>query len=198
MVYITGEETNELRSGITSGFNKTLNETLSLIPNIKYWLTNRVKPVLLTAVLKGSFGTPGLVATITAVRSKLSTTSLPVVLEGAPYENGMWGVEGVTSGAGFVTVLTANPQETLYITLIGMQVYAATTTDAICKVVIGANRLVLFDKTEISADRTIYSNSQIVTPSRPCIIQPGETVKVYSASANAIATCWLVAEKVNA
>lgn len=60
------EEDNALRSGITAGFSKTLNEVLQIGPKIRYWIQNKVRPVLLTGILKGSQGTPGLVAAISA------------------------------------------------------------------------------------------------------------------------------------
>ncbi len=81
MVTIPEEQTNELRSGIVSGFNKSLNEALSILPSIKYWVTNRVKPALLMGVLKGASGTPGMLAAISAEKDsygqiRVATTEL--------------------------------------------------------------------------------------------------------------------------
>lgn len=61
-------ETSELRSGITSAFNKRLNEALQFNPQMAFNIENTVTPSQTIAVLKGEQGTPGLPAAVSAVK----------------------------------------------------------------------------------------------------------------------------------
>jgi hypothetical protein len=60
------EQESELRSGIIAGFNKRLSEALQTAIKMRFFLQNKVAPTLLTGILKGTQGTPGLVAAISA------------------------------------------------------------------------------------------------------------------------------------
>lgn len=101
------EQTNELRSGIISSFNKNVNEALSLLPSIRYWITNRVKPALVVGVLKGSYGTPGLVAAIAAKKDGDGTPRLAT-------DGGATLLRGRTMIGGS-NINVANSTQTIYI-----------------------------------------------------------------------------------
>lgn len=77
-------ETSELRSGITSAFNKRLNEALQFNPQMGFNIENTVTPSQIIAVLKGEQGTPGLPAAISAVKDDNNLIMLAV----APIERG--------------------------------------------------------------------------------------------------------------
>jgi len=81
---------SDLRSGITAAFNKNLNEALQIGVKIRWFLTNRVNPSLLMGVLKGSFGTPGLVAAVSVEKDEAGEIRLAVSsstsLKGKPME----------------------------------------------------------------------------------------------------------------
>lgn len=69
-------ETSELRSGITSAFNKRLNEALQFNPQMGFNIENTVTPSQTIAVLKGEQGTPGLPAAISAVKDDNNAIAL--------------------------------------------------------------------------------------------------------------------------
>lgn len=77
-------ETSELRSGITSAFNKRLNEALQFNPQMGFNIENTVTPSQTIAVLKGEQGTPGLPAAISAVKDDNNLIMLAV----SPIERG--------------------------------------------------------------------------------------------------------------
>lgn len=77
-------ETSELRSGITSAFNKRLNEALQFNPQMGFNIENTVTPSQTIAVLKGEQGTPGLPAAISAVKDDNNLIMLAV----SPMERG--------------------------------------------------------------------------------------------------------------
>jgi hypothetical protein len=96
-------EKSQLRSGITSAFNKSLNEALQFAPQMPFNIENTVTPSQLIAVLKGEQGTPGLPAAVSAVKDDNNLIMLAV----SPMERGELTLKRETT-LGSVTTITHN------------------------------------------------------------------------------------------
>jgi len=102
------KQQSELRSGITAPFNKRLNEALQFDPQMPFHIENNVSPSLLTGILKGEQGTPGLPASLSVVKDNNNLIMLAV----SPIERGnlkMKVTNLVFGGTGAKTIKTIVP-----------------------------------------------------------------------------------------
>ncbi len=193
MVKITNEETNELRSGITTGFNKNLNSALSIGPSIRYWLTNRVKPALLTGVLKGGFGTPGIVAAINVEKealgnglARLSTT----------HSSGLKGKlilkHTGTATNGSTALLTVNEGKVFYLLQAGIN-YHATVDEKVGSLFETTPGVIyLRALSSINATKVSDSNTFTITYPHPIPVLAGRILTVDSDDAGLTCFGWVV------
>ena len=127
MIKIPAGTDSDLRSGIVSGFNKTLNEALQIGIKIRWFVSNRVNPSLLMGVLKGSFGTPGLVAAISAEKDNVGVklaVSNATALRGKTIEFH----SAQTTGSSQL-ILTVAKGKIFYITGCGITMHASVDND---------------------------------------------------------------------
>lgn len=193
MVSIPGEEqTNELRSGITAAFDKSLNEVLSLFPSIRYWITNRVNPSLLVGILKGSFGTPGIVSAVSVEKDEDNQIRLSIaarkMLQGKTI---LYDFQQTTNSP--VNLRTVAAKKTYYLVAAGTTMYS-TVTNIYGTVYIGTTaRTFLSVLSAITPTyATAHATSDHITFPHPLPIAAGEIIRTSTNNAAGQITSWII------
>lgn len=183
---------SELKSGVTSGFNKTVNEALQIAPTVRYFLSNQINPSLLIGVLKGAIGTPGQAAAISAEKDaqgnvRLSTTQL-TALRGKEVDF----LQGsIINGSD--TMITV-PTGKIYYLVSCTLTYEATANSAeafIYKNLAGNVILKMISKITATYYTSDTGHAEIAFP-YPIPFVAGDAIKVYSNSASLSANAMIV------
>ena len=181
-----------MRSGVTAGFNKNLAEALQLEADTTYSIDNLVRPSLMTGVLKGSVGTPGLVAAISAEKDAIGNIRLST--SGATALTGKTFIyKNVTATNGTQTLYTVPAGKTFYIISAGLT-YHASNDDLNANLFIddSGNTLIRMQSHVIATYLPTFTDTIALTYPYPLAINAGSAIKVFSENADIDAHAWIV------
>ena len=188
-----------MRSGITSAFNKTLNEALQIGIKIRWFLTNKVTPSLLMGVLKGEFGTPGLVGAVSIEKVRSGKIRLLTAPRTIPESGLLHDLNEDVNNA--TTMRTVSAGKVYYLIQVGINL-VSTANDEDCEIYTskGAepNNQIVRLTSEIDATRTVDSQTLVIAYPHPIPIAEGRLIQLKGGSVNTLADGWLIGWEENA